>query len=113
MVTVTKKADTFLFEVEGLHKIWALKNQLSIATKNIVRAYQDDSELTGWKGWRMPGTHIPYVITAGTYYKNGDRTFWDVVNKENAIIIKLKDEKYQKLIIEVDNPTAVIQLLQT
>ena len=109
MVSVTKKANNFHFEVEGLHKIWALKNQLIIPAPNVVKAYQDESELSGWKGWRMPGTHIPFLITAGTYYKNGERTFWDVVNQENSIIIKLKDERYQKLIIEVDNPAKVIQ----
>jgi len=89
-----------------------LKNELSIAAKNIVKVYQDTSELDGWKGWRMPGTHVPFVITAGTYYKNGARTFWDVMNKEKAVIIQLKDEKYQKLIIEVENPAEVLQLLQ-
>jgi len=112
MVTVTKKSDTFHFQVEGFHKIWALKNQLIISAENIVSAYQDVSELQGWKGWRMPGTHVPYLITAGTYYKNGDRIFWDVMDKENAIIIQLKEEKYQKIIIEVENPAAVLQLLQ-
>ena len=59
----------------------------------------------------MPGTSIPSVITAGTFYKEGNKIFWDVSNIENCIIVELKDEDYKQLIIEVENPVDAIQLL--
>ncbi len=112
MVTISKEENNFHFKVEGLHKLWALKSQLTIPIQNVVRAYQNRDALNGWwKGIRMPGTHVPGLITAGTFYQSGGKIFWDVVNKDNAIIIDLEDENYSKLIIEVDNPSEAIDFI--
>ena len=55
MVTISKEENNFHFNVEGLHKLWALKSQLTIPIHNVVRAYQDREALNGWwKGIRMP-----------------------------------------------------------
>jgi len=53
------------------------------------------------------------VITAGTYYHRGQKNFWDVVKKRNAIVVELKDEKYKNLIIEVANPKEALELLNS
>jgi hypothetical protein len=45
-----------------------------------------------WRGLRMPGTNIPGVLTAGTFYQDGKRVFWDVHNPENTVVIELKHE---------------------
>jgi hypothetical protein len=86
MVTVTIINETISFEIMGWHKLWSLQSKLTIPKENIVKAYQDESEITFWKGLRMPGTEIPGLLAAGTFYKNG-RNFWDVSNKKNAIVI--------------------------
>jgi len=54
----------------------------------------------------MPGTNVPGVITAGTFYQDGKRVFWDVHNPEKTIIIDLHDERYNELVVEVDDPNA-------
>ena len=41
----------------------------------------------------MPGTNIPGVLTAGTFYQHGKRVFWDVHNPDNTVVIELKDEQ--------------------
>ncbi len=112
MVSVKTEGKNILFEAQGLHKLWSFKSKLEIPKEHILNAYQNDDELSGWKGWRAPGTSVPYLITAGTFHLSGNRIFWDVVNKENTIIISLKDEEYQKLIIEVENPEEAIKLLK-
>ncbi|MFK8008229.1 MAG: hypothetical protein AB8H03_17865 [Saprospiraceae bacterium] len=112
MVSISKEESNFHFKVEGLHKLWALKSQLTIPIQNVVRAYQNREELSGWwKGIRMPGTHVPGLITAGTFYQSGEKIFWDVVNKDEAIIIDLEDESYKKLIIQVENPSEAIDFI--
>ncbi len=38
--------------------------------------------------------------------------FWDVHNPENTIVIELKDERYNELIIEVADPGAALELVK-
>jgi hypothetical protein len=112
MITISKKENNFQFNVEGCHKLWAFKSQLTIPTHNVVRAYQDLEELGGsWKGLKMPGTNVSGLITAGTFYHSGGRIFWDVMDEKKSIIIDLEDESYQKLIIEVENPEGAIAFI--
>ncbi|TAH44276.1 MAG: hypothetical protein EYC69_00290 [Bacteroidetes bacterium] len=111
MVSITKHEDKFIFEVKGLHKLWAFKSELRIPVSHVSRAHQDFGKAGFWKGWRMPGTHIPYLITAGTFYLDGDKIFWDVVDKEKAIVVDLIDEDYKQLIIEVEDVQEALKLI--
>ena len=113
MITIKKQDDSFVLSVSGMHKLWAFKSQLTIPLDNITNAHQNLESIKGWKGWRIPGTSIPSIITAGTFYKDGNKIFWDVSNSENCIIVDLKDEDYQQLIIEVENPLEAIKILKT
>lgn len=110
MVNIIEQKDNYIFEIKGWHKIWALKSEIIVPKKNIIKAYQNESEFTFWKGIRMPGTEIPGYIAAGTFYKKG-RNFWDVIHKKNAVIVELKEHVYKKLIVEVEHPQEVLQLL--
>jgi hypothetical protein len=92
----------------GLHKIWALKSRLEIPVDHIsaVRRAADEHV----RGIRLPGTQIPGLITAGTYYEpGGKRVFWDVCDQEKAIAIDLQDESLSTLVVEVADPEASIR----
>ena len=70
----------------GLHKIWALKSRLEIPADHISAVLRAADERV--RGIRLPGTQIPGLITAGTYYEaDGKRVFWDVCDKEKAIAV--------------------------
>lgn len=112
MVQITKKQNLITVAILGFHKIWSLKHQLRIQANDIVAVYQNEAELNDFKGIRF-GTFIPYLITAGTFYWKGKRNFWDVMNKKNTIIIELKNNQFNKLYLEVENPTATINLLNS
>lgn len=112
MITIEKQDDNFIFNLKGMHKLWAFKSQLTIPIDNIKDARQDLESIKGWKGWRAPGTSLFSLITAGTFHKDGTKIFWDVVDKNNCIIIDLIDEDYKQLIIEVKNPKEAINLLK-
>jgi hypothetical protein len=58
----------------------------------------------------MPGTSIPGVITAGTFYQHGKQVFWDVHNPDNTVMIELKDERYNELVVEVADPSFAVEL---
>lgn len=111
MVTVQKADDNFIFEIMGLHKLWALRSQLTIPVSNVINAYPNEQNLNWIQGLRIPGTHVPGLITAGTYIVKDGTIFCDVVDHKKSIVVELQDEFYKKLIIEVDDPQGTIYLL--
>ena len=111
MITITKQENNFVFTVNGMHKLWAFKSQLTIPAENILSVDTNLESVKGWKGSRMPGTYIPSVLTAGTFYKEGNKIFWDAANMQKCIIVHLKDEEYQQLIIEVQDPADALKML--
>lgn len=114
MVTITHEADRLILEIEGWDKLWAFKSCLEIPFANVTGVRADREVAHGlWKGIRAPGTHLPGVIIAGTYYQNGQRIFWDVKDPEKTIVIDLADERYNQLIVEVADPAAAVQQIQT
>ena len=114
MVSVSIENSTAVFAVRGLHKLWAFKSRLEVPLAHVfdVRAADPNVVRAWWKGLRLPGTHVPGLLTAGTFYKNGKRTFWDVGNPERAIVVELTGENYHELIIEVDSPAAEVARFQ-
>ncbi len=110
MVNVRSTDDQFIFEIKGWYKLWAFKNSITVPKENIVKAFQSEEEFGFFKGFRFPGTEVPGIIAAGTFYKRG-WNFWTVRNKKKAIIVELKNETYNKLIIQVKNPEETLKLL--
>ena len=115
MVSVTQQGDNILFTVQGLHKVWAFKSSLTIPRAHIAGARQDADAARDLHGFRALGTSVPWLIKAGTFYLHGEGglkpTFVDVMHPEQTVIIDLHDEEYQQLIIEVEDPAAVLALL--
>ncbi|MGB2671484.1 MAG: hypothetical protein WA621_16495 [Candidatus Acidiferrum sp.] len=114
MVDLSVSEGNLVLHVHGADKLWALKSSLEIPLRHIVEIRADPSVAHGWwHGLRMPGTNIPGVLTAGTFYQHGKRVFWDVHNPDNTVVIGLKDERYEELIVEVADPQAAVELVKT
>ena len=103
-----------MLHVRGSDKLWALKSTLEIPLVHIASVRADPERARGWyHGIRMLGTNVPGVITAGTFYQDGKRIFWDVHHPEKTIVIDLHDDRYNELIVEVDDPAEVVKLIQS
>ena len=101
-----------MVNVCGADKLWALKSSFAIPLEHIAGVRMDAAIAKGWwHGLRCPGTSIPGVITAGTYYTRHQKVFWDVHNPDRAIVIELRDESYDRLVVEVDDPESAVALI--
>lgn len=113
MVTLEVVDRTLKLHVVGLDQLWSFKTELTIPLAHIIDVKQATDEAKTWfHGLRAPGTSVPGIITAGTYYDGIGRVFWDVHDAQRAIVVGLRDERYARLIIEVDDPTSAIALVQ-
>ena len=114
MVDVSVSGSNLVLHVRGADKLWAFKSSLEIPLAHIAEVRADPTIAHGWwHGLRMPGTNIPGVLTAGTFYQHGKRVFWDVHNPDNTVVIELKDERYNELIVEVTDPQAAVELVKS
>ena len=113
MVDLSVAEGKLILHVRGADKLWAFKSSLEIAITHIASVRADPEAARGWyHGIRMPGTNVPGVITAGTFYQDGKRVFWDVHHPEKTIVIVLHDERFSELVVEVANPEDAVALIQ-
>jgi hypothetical protein len=113
MVNISIVGDRVHFEVEGWDKLWALKSHLEIPLEHITAVRADPEPARGWwHGVRLPGTQIPGLLTAGSFYQRGGMVFYDVHDPESTIVIDLDHEHYEQLIIEVEHPAAAVAALR-
>ena len=113
MVDLSINGDRLHLEVEGWHKLWALKSSLEIPLAHVRSVRVDPEPARGWwHGIKMPGTQIPGVLTAGTFYWNDGVVFYDVHDPERTIVIELDHDHYARLVVEVADPQAAASLVQ-
>jgi hypothetical protein len=113
VVEIKVAGDKVVFEVEGWDKLWSLRSRLEIPLAHVKGVHADPQPAMGWfDGLKLVGTAIPHIFRAGTFYQEGDLIFWDVRNPEKTIVIELEHERFDKLIIEVDEPDAAVRLLR-
>jgi hypothetical protein len=113
MAEIELTSGALIVRVTGVDRILALKSELTVPLEHVLGVARDTEEARSWHhGVRAPGTNVPGVITAGTFHEHGERVFWDVHHPERAIALSLRDESYAKLVIEVDDPEAVIAAVE-
>lgn len=58
---------------------------------------------SSWKALRTPGSIIPGIIKAGTYYTESGKEFWYVNRDTNYLTIELENESYKRIILTIEN----------
>jgi hypothetical protein len=112
MVEITIGGDRVRFAVQGWDKLWAFRSVLEIPLAHIRSVRKDAEPARGWwHGLRLPGTQIPGLLTAGTFYRSDGAVFYDVHNPEQTIVLELDHEHYRRLVIEVADPDVAVATL--
>lgn len=102
------KEDELIISIEGIDKFLALKGTLRVPLDHIHGVSARPEVNMGWTqgGIRAPGTAIPNVIRAGSYYHVGDGWhFYDVRDPAKSIAIDLADQHYKRIVVQVEEET--------
>ncbi len=112
MTEVEVAGNTLIVNVLGLHKIWAFEGSLEFPLGHVVGAalYQDVALEPGL--FRVFGTGIPGIISAGLHRWAGEWEFWDVMDKNYAIVVEMAGEWYARLVVEVTDPDSALGLIR-
>jgi hypothetical protein len=112
-VTVIDLAgDQLVVTMQGLDRLWSLRSRIAVPLAHVRGATADPGITRESAGFRVPGTHLPGVITAGTYVKDGRRTFWNLRNSQQAVVIELTGERFSRLVLGVDDARAIAERIE-
>jgi hypothetical protein len=108
MAEVELAQDALIVHVEGMDRLFTLRSRLEVPLSHVEGAEADPEEARRrWHGIMERGIWVPGPITAGTFYREGELVFWDVHDPEK-MVIRLKDERYRRLVIQVEDPQATV-----
>jgi hypothetical protein len=108
MAEVTISGEYLRVEIQGLDKVLALKSTIEVPLSHVHGADVAPSEAKGFHGLRLPGTYLPGVVTAGSFY-DGEWLFFDVHDPDRAVKIDLDHEHYAALIVQVADPDSTVR----
>ena len=109
MAQVEVVGDRLVIRLERADRLWSFHSELEVPLAHIRGAEVDpDRARLPWSGLPVRGEHgwLPGMIAAGQVRQDGQWAFWDVHDPERAVIIDLADERYARLVVEVDDPRA-------
>jgi hypothetical protein len=91
--------DHLLVNVKTRDKNFILLSSIRLPLEHVVSAEADPRvEWEVWKGWRVPGVKVP-----------GVRFYAMCGRRDKTLVIRLKDETYERLITEVQDPPEVAE----
>jgi hypothetical protein len=112
MVDVSIEGDRIHLEVQALDKLWSFRSHLDFPLAHVTSVRADPEPARGWwHGIRLLGSQIPGILTAGTFYEQGGVVFYDVHDPELTIVLELNHERYERLIVEVEDPAAAVKTI--
>lgn len=91
--------------LKGFDKVLALRSSITVPIGHVRGATRAPDTLP--HGLRLPGTWLPGLVKAGSFY-NGTWRSIAVHDVKRAVNIELDHEHYAALIVEVEDPAATV-----
>lgn len=83
--------------------MWSLCRSFCVPLAHVRGATEDNGYGGRALGLRIPGTHVPGLIAAGTFIKDGDKQFVYTMRKLPTIVIELAGNDWARLVIGMPN----------
>lgn len=100
---ITLTDTDLIIEPQGLDKIWSLTSNITIPWGHVRGATFDPGMKHEPKGWRGPGLRAGQKLS-GTFHAEDGRQFWNVSGFDNAVVIELTGEHFDRLVLSLDEP---------
>lgn len=103
MPTLTLTDSELCIHLHWWEKLSALSGDVRVPLGEVRGATEDDGFAGRALGLRLPGIHIPFVLAAGTFVKQGDRQLVLTQRTLRTIVIELSNNRWARLVIGVDD----------
>lgn len=107
MNTISIALDKLTVRPRGLDRLWGFRAKIEVPLTHVRGATVDPAARREARGLRGPGLAF-FGKRVGTFYRDGDRTYWNVSGRGTAIVIELADEHFTRLIVSVQRADALV-----
>jgi hypothetical protein len=99
--------------LRGLDVVWAARRRISVPLEHVGGARVDPHVASHgpWLGAGRTDALLDYAVAAGPMLVHGRHEFWDVHHPERTVSIDLVDEPFERLVLEVADPEAVVRAI--
>lgn len=109
MISVTH--ERIGIRLTALEKILSVRGSFGMMTADVVGVGTDVPPTT-WKEIRAPGTFLPGVVKAGTYYTARGKEFWCLFRGKTPLRIELKNNSYKRVILGTEDSSIAERIRQ-
>lgn len=121
MITATVSDRRLRVQLTGSDALWAFKRRIDVPVEAVldVRVAEDLSPWLGMRdnelGLRVPGTAVPWLIVAGSYWRRGVWRFCSVRRGDRTLVVDLEpgDWRYRRLVLGMEDPEAARRQIES
>lgn len=95
--------DELVVYLRAWEALASVQRSIRVPLANVRGATEDEGFRGRELGLRAPGTGLPGVLHAGTFYKDGDRQFVFIGPNTHPVVIELENEKWRRIVLGVDD----------
>ncbi len=97
-------SDRLQIELDWFEQLWAFSwlKVFEIPLSHLDKVTNEEPK-SNWSEIRAPGTFIPGIIKAGTYYTRKGKEFWYVTKDQDYLVLELNNETYRRMIFTLND----------
>ncbi len=113
-VAIDVGAGALAVRFTGWDVVWAFRRGVRVPLHHVSGAHVGArAEELRTLSLRLGGTYVPRVIAAGLYRsKGGGRQLWSVRRSVEVLVVDLRDERWDRLVLEVPDPAAAAATIE-
>lgn len=114
MIVTTDKTGLSI-ELHGKEQLWALRAKINVL-RSTIRNISFESKYNDWRKWevRMPGTHAPRMLLAGSYWTEEGWDFMYIKRPSkfinptvfDVLVIETDQDRYKRVIFSCEEAEA-------
>jgi hypothetical protein len=91
----------------------AAPSRIEVPLSHVVAAEAAREAARRWLGGvSLGGTRIPGAIAPGWFHAHDEWVFWEVRDPERAIRIDVRDERFDRIVVDVEDPEAQLERIR-
>jgi hypothetical protein len=111
MAQLLVDAEAITVALSPAEKVEAAHGNVTVPRSAMVGARVVQDGMAELQGIRAPGTSLPGLVMVGTWRGAGRTTFAVCHGKQPAVLVELKDARFDRLVVTVDDPEATLAAL--